>query len=98
MREGGPSMALFQIGVCVSRQSFTDALVRVEAENEDEAKKIAVKAVMDRIDSGEFSADDLDVDWDEGKYLEVEGVSEEDYSDMSEGMYPNPDINLTKGG
>ena len=92
-------MPLFQIGVCVSRQSFTDALVRVEAENEEAAKRLAVKAMMDRIDSGEFDATYLEeVDWDEGRFLEVEGVSEEDYSDMSEGMYPNPDIDLTKGG
>jgi hypothetical protein len=92
-------MAVFQVGVCVSRQSFTDVIVRVEAEDEKQAKYHAVKAVMDRVSVGTFTAHSLsDVDWDEGRELEVEGPSTEDYSDMSTCAYPKPDIDLTKGG
>jgi hypothetical protein len=73
----------------------TDILVRVEAETEQEAEKLAIKVVKERLREGSLKPvlpGTLDWDLDEDA-LEIEGLSEENYS--SSVTYPVPDIDLT---
>jgi hypothetical protein len=89
------NVPIFQLGIEVSNVRSTDIIVRVEAGDVREAQKIAIKAVHERAFSGDFDVDDVnpDSDWVIDRELEVQGVSDDDYSSL-DGY--SADIDLTK--
>jgi hypothetical protein len=91
-------MPVFQLGVDVLARYYTTILVRVEAEDIEEAKTLSMRAVEAEASKGTTLNDLVEMSYVylEPGGIEVEGIGRDDYSDMSPKGYPEADIDLTQ--
>lgn len=87
---------IFQIGVELIEERTTDLIVRVEAEDLAQARKLALEYARERVVNAASARALLqnDVDW-EFLNLSIGGHSENDYSDMGPHAYPDADLDFT---
>ena len=83
-------MSIFMVGVTVTREQGSDVIVRVEAEDELAARKLAREIVRQRCNTATRSSDLVSDDscWQFGAFS-VEGDSREDYT---RGYTPDIDL------
>jgi hypothetical protein len=87
---------IFQIGIELVEERTTDLIVRVNAADLQEARRLALIYAREKAD--QFTTpDDLlknRIDW-ESNGVAIGGHSENDYSDMGPHAYPYADLDFT---